>query len=219
MESKLNIACLISGSGTTLQNLINLQRKGTLPIDIKLVISSRPDAKGLQRAQSAGIPTQVVSRSLFHASRDADPESADSFSKQISDAVRSAGVDLVCMGGFLSMWIIPPDFEGRVMNIHPALLPLFGGKGFYGELVYRAVLDAGCKVTGCTVHFVDNSYDHGPIVLQKPVLVRENDTVESLGRRVRFAERKLYPHAIRLFSEGRLQIDGRRVRILDHPPQ
>ena len=205
-KSPLNIAVLISGGGTTLQNFIDLRDSGELHVDIKLVISSQPSAKGLQRAAEAGIRTLVIERS-------ANPE--DLFSKKITDAVRAAGVDLVCMGGFLSMWIIPPDFEGRVMNIHPALLPGFGGKGFYGRRVHEAVLEAGCKVTGCSVHFVDNVYDNGPIILQKAVAVHEDDTPETLAKCVRKQEKVVYPQAIRLFTDKRLRIAGRRVRILE----
>jgi formyltetrahydrofolate-dependent phosphoribosylglycinamide formyltransferase len=202
----LPIAFLLSGSGTTLQNFIDLRAAGALPIDIKIVISSRDGVKGLQRAEAAGIPSVVVPRAV---------QPQELFSKQITQAVLDADVKLVCMGGFLSMWVIPPEFEGRVMNVHPALLPSFGGKGCYGNRVHQAVLDAGCKVSGCTVHFADNIYDHGPIILQTAVPVKENDTPETLGRRVRKQERMIYPEAVRLFAADRLRIEGRRVKILD----
>ena len=205
-KSPLSIAVLISGGGTTLQNFIDLRARGELDVDIKLVISSRSSAKGLQRAADAGIPTTVIERS-------GNPDGL--FSKHITDALRQADVDLVCMGGFLSMWIIPPDFEGRVMNIHPALLPGFGGKGFYGRRVHESMLEAGCKIAGCTVHFVDNIYDNGPIILQKAVAVHENDTPETLAKRVRKQEKVIYPEAIRLFAQDRLRIEGKRVRILE----
>ena len=205
-KSPLSIAVLISGGGTTLQNFIDLRDSGELHVDFKLVISSRSSAKGLQRAAEAGIPTTVIERS-------ANPDGL--FSKQITDALRQADVDLGCMGGFLSMWIIPPEFEDRVMNIHPALLPGFGGKGFYGRRVHEAVLEAGCKVTGCTVHFVDNVYDNGPIILQRAVTVHEDDTPETLAKRIRKYEKVIYPEAIRLFAQNRLCVEGRRVRILE----
>ncbi|MCH8851845.1 MAG: phosphoribosylglycinamide formyltransferase [Planctomycetes bacterium] len=205
-KSPLSIAVLISGGGTTLQNFIDLRARGELDVDFKLVISSRPSVKGLQRATDTGIPTMVIERS-------GNPDGL--FSKHITDVLRQADVDLVCMGGFLSMWIVPPDFEGRVMNIHPALLPGFGGKGFYGRRVHESVLEAGCKVTGCTVHFVDNIYDNGPIILQKAVAVHENDTPETLAKRVRKQEKVIYPQAIRLFAQDRLRIEGKRVRILE----
>lgn len=204
-RSPLRIAVLLSGRGTTLENFINARERGELDIEIKLVISSRPGVDGLRRARDAGIATTVVERSD-------DPQ--DLFSKRITEAVRASEVDLACMGGFLSMWVIPPDFEGRVMNIHPALLPRFGGKGFYRNRIHQAVLDAGCKVSGCTVHFADNIYDNGPIILQKAVPVLEDDTPETLAERVREQERTAYPEAVRLFAEDRLRIEGRRVRII-----
>jgi phosphoribosylglycinamide formyltransferase-1 len=117
------------------------------------------------------------------------------------------------MGGFLKLVHIPPDFQNRVMNIHPALIPAFCGQGFYGHRVHQAVLDYGCKLTGCTVHFVDQQYDHGPIILQTPVRVRDNDTAETLAARVFEAECEAYPRAIRLFAEGKMHVEGRRVRI------
>lgn len=202
----LKIAVLISGSGTTLQNFIALRERGELDVDIKLVISSRPDVGGLQRAADAGIASTVIERSA---------DAQNLFSKRITEALQEADVDLVCMGGFLSMWIIPPEFEGRVMNIHPALLPSFGGKGFYGARVHQSVLEAGCKVSGCTVHFVDNIYDNGPIILQQAVPMLDDDTPAELAQRVRKQERIIYPKAVRLFAQNRLWIAGRRVRILE----
>jgi len=207
-QQTLKMVVLLSGSGRTLQNFINLIKDGKLPARIELVISSRADAYGLVRAQQAGIPTLVVERKTT-------PD--DQFSEKITDAVRQTGADLVCMAGFLSLWHIPPDYEGKVMNIHPALLPSFGGKGYYGLKVHKAVLEAGCKVSGCTVHFADNQYDHGPIIIQKCVPVLEDDTPETLAARVFEQECIAYPEAIRLFAEGRLRIEGRRVRIL--PPE
>ena len=204
MNSPLPIAFLLSGSGTTLQNLIDLREQGELDVDIRLVVSSQPNAKGVQRARDAGIETRVIERSH---------EPGHLFSKQITEAVEQVNVELVCMGGFLSMWIIPPSFEGRVMNVHPALLPMFGGKGFYGDRVHQAVINAGCKVSGATVHFADNQYDNGPIILQKAVPVLEDDTAQTLAARVCQAERQIYPEAIRLFQQGRLRIEDRRVRI------
>ncbi|MCG3136851.1 MAG: Phosphoribosylglycinamide formyltransferase [Phycisphaerae bacterium] len=216
----LPIAVLLSGDGTTLQNFIKLQRNGKLPIDIRLVISSRPGVKGLKRAAAANIFTRVIQRprpnlpGVEGFSPRGVTDEANLFSKQITDAVHECGAELVCMAGFLNMWSIPPDFEGRTMNVHPALLPMFGGKGFYGDRVHEAVLAAGCKVSGCSIHFADNQYDNGPIILQRAVPVKESDTPHSLGQRVRRAERLLYPEAIRLFAAGRLQIINRRVRIL-----
>jgi folate-dependent phosphoribosylglycinamide formyltransferase PurN len=126
-----------------------------------------------------------------------------------------ARVDLVCLAGFLSYWIIPDRYVGRVMNIHPALLPAFGGQGMYGHHVHEAVLARGCKVSGCTVHFVNNNYDEGPIILQRSVPAYAEDTADDLAARVFVEECIAYPEAIRLFAEGRLRIDGRAVRIDD----
>ena len=118
------------------------------------------------------------------------------------------------LGGFLQLVQVPDDFLGRVMNIHPSLIPAFCGKGFYGEYVHEAVLAMGVKVTGCTVHFADNEYDHGPIILQRAVPVLDTDTAEILAARVFQQECEAYPEAIRLFAEGKLRIEGRRVKIL-----
>ena len=124
-----------------------------------------------------------------------------------------AGADLVCMAGFLSLWHIPPQYDGRVMNIHPALLPSFGGKGYYGHAVHEAALAAGVKVSGCTVHFVNSEYDAGPIIVQRPVPVAEGDTPETLAARVFEQECIAYVEAIRLFAEGRLRIDNNVVHV------
>jgi phosphoribosylglycinamide formyltransferase-1 len=203
--NELRLAVLLSGNGRTLQNLLDRQAAGSLPACVVLVISTRFDAYGLQRADLADIPTLVVRRK--------ECASAEEFGQRIFDGCRQARVDLVCLAGFLQFLPIPDDFHNRVLNIHPALIPAFCGQGFYGERVHEAVLAYGAKVTGCTVHFADNEYDHGPIVLQRPVPVFDDDTVETLAERVFAQECEVYPEAIRLFAEGRLQIEGRRVRI------
>ncbi len=170
------------------------------------VISSRGDAYGLVRAQRAGVPTAVVERRAC-ASR-------EEFSQCIFGLCRQAQADLVCMAGFLQLLLVPDDFLGRVLNIHPSLIPAFCGKGFYGHHVHEAVLAYGVKVTGCTVHFADNQYDHGPIILQRTVPVLDDDTPDTLASRVYDQECEAYPEAIQLFAENRLRIEGRRVRIL-----
>ncbi len=189
-----------------MQNLICRQQAGELDVDFRLVVSSNPNAGGLDFAREASIPTQIIERS--HS------QSPEHFSLAIFDACRDARAELVVMGGFLKHVLIPDDFAGRVMNIHPALIPAFCGKGFYGLRVHQAVLDYGAKISGCTVHFVDNQYDHGPIVLQHTVDVLDDDTPESLAQRVFAAECVAYPEAIRLYGAGRLQIKGRCVRVL-----
>jgi formyltetrahydrofolate-dependent phosphoribosylglycinamide formyltransferase len=208
MNSYLRLAVLISGSGTTLQNLLDHIADGRLQAQIVLVISSRIDAFGLTRAEQAGIPTAIV-LARDYASR-------EEFSQRIFDLCRQAGVDLVCLAGFLQLIRIPDDFQARVMNIHPALIPAFCGKGYYGERVHEAALAYGVKISGCTVHFADNLYDHGPIILQRTVPVLDEDKPETLAARVFEEECKAYPEAIRLFACGRLRLEGRRVRILDN---
>lgn len=201
----LRLAVLLSGNGTTLQNLIDRITEGRLAARIVQVIASRPTAGGIERAKRAELPVEVVVRKEF-------PDLAI-YSKQIFDLCRANGADLICLAGFLQLLEIPADYTDRILNIHPALLPAFGGKGMYGRHVHEAVLAHGAKVSGCTVHFVDQVYDHGPIILQKTVEVRDDDTPETLAARVFAAECEAYPEAIRLFAEGRLRLDGRRVRI------
>jgi phosphoribosylglycinamide formyltransferase 1 len=206
-RSPLRLAVLISGGGTTLRNL--LDRIGTAQLDarVDLVISSNAAARGLKHARMAGIATLVIERSAF-----ADEAG---FSQAVFDACRVTSPNLVVMGGFLKFVAIPPDFEWRVVNIHPALIPAFCGRGFYGHRVHQAVLDYGAKLTGCTVHFVDNQYDHGPIILQRAVPVLSGDTPEALAERVFAAECEAYPEALKLIASGRLRGDGRRVWIAE----
>jgi phosphoribosylglycinamide formyltransferase-1 len=205
--SPLRLAVLISGGGTTLRNLLAKIEAGQLDARVVTVVSSNPAARGLEFARAAGVPTAVIERGSY--------PSVAAFSDAVFGHVRDAEPHLVAMGGFLKLVHIPPDFQNRVMNIHPALIPAFCGKGYYGHRVHQAVLDHGGKVTGCTVHFVDQQYDHGPIILQSTVPVRDDDTAETLAARVFEAECELYPRAIRLFAEGKLRIEGRRVQIAD----
>jgi phosphoribosylglycinamide formyltransferase-1 len=205
-EKPLQLAVLLSGGGTTLQNLIDVIAAGQLNAQIKLVIGSRPESGGLTRAADAKIMNFVVDRRRF--------EDCARFSKQVFSLCQDAQVDLICLGGWLCLLDVPAEFSAKTMNIHPALLPSFGGKGMYGQHVHEAVLAYGCKVSGCTVHFVDSTYDSGPIILQRTCIVEETDTPQSLAARV-FAEEKLaYPEAIRLFGLKRLKIDGRLVHVL-----
>jgi phosphoribosylglycinamide formyltransferase-1 len=201
----LPLAVLISGGGTTLTNLVTRILNGTLPAEVRLVIASR-NCGGVDKAQAAGIETLVM--------RPRDYENVADYSAAVFARCAAAGVRLVVLGGFLSRLEIPPEFHGRVMNIHPALIPAFAGQGMYGHHVHEAVLARGCKVSGCTVHFCDNEYDHGPIILQRTVPVLDDDTPESLAARVFSAECEAYPEAIALCASGRLQVAGRRVRIL-----
>src|SRR5207302_2722105 len=167
---------------------------------------NRQDAYGLERARRAGVRAAVVER--------AECASREEFGRRIFDRCREARADLVCLAGFLQLLPVPDDFAGRVMNIHPSLIPAFCGQGYYGHRVHEAALEAGVKVSGCTVHFADNVYDHGPIILQRVVPVLDDDTPDTLAARVFAQECEAYPEAIRLFAEGRLRVEGRRVRVL-----
>ena len=185
----LKLGVLISGGGTTLENLIARIRDGRLRnVEIRLVISSRSAVRGVEIARAAGLPLAIIRRK--------DYADDDLFSDAITAALNGGGVDLVALGGFLCFWRLPPQYEGRALNIHPALLPRFGGKGFYGHRVHEAVLAAGAAESGCTIHLVDNQYDHGPIVAQSRVPVRPDDTPDTLAERVGVAERELYPRVI-----------------------
>lgn len=201
----VRMGVLLSGSGRTLQNFIDLWKAGLLKARVVKVVSSRRDAFGLQRAKQNGIPSAVVRPRGF--------ATTEEFSKAVTAELQAEDAELVAMAGFLSLYRIPECYAGRVMNVHPALLPSFGGKGFYGDRVHQAVLDYGCKMSGCTVHFADNSYDHGPIIIQRAVPVEEADDVHSLAARVFEKEKEAYPEAINLFADGRLVIRGRRVEI------
>ncbi|MGD1275597.1 MAG: phosphoribosylglycinamide formyltransferase [Tepidisphaeraceae bacterium] len=202
----LQLAVLISGGGTTLQNLIDCIGRKTLDARVVLVIASRGGIAGIDRALAAGLRYELVERKKFAGARD--------FSVKVFRLCQEAGADLICLGGWLSLLEIPPQWQGRIMNIHPALLPSFGGPGMYGLKVHQAVLDHGCKVSGCTVHFVDEQFDHGPIILQRACPVLQDDTPQTLAHRVFEEEKIAYPEAIRLYQAGRLCIEGRRVRIV-----
>ena len=192
-EDRLRLGVLLSGGGRTFQNLQELCARGALPAVMSVVVSSKPDAFGVQRARRMGIETVIADRKRL------DDEAFDA---TITSALIAAQVDLVCMAGFTALWRVPPQFEGRVLNIHPALLPKFGGKGFYGDRVHRAVLAAGETESGCTVHVCDNQYDHGPIVLQRRVPVSPDDTVETLAQCVFEQELIAYPEAIRRYARS-----------------
>ncbi len=189
----LRLGILLSGGGRTFQNLHTLCRREELSATICVVVGSKPAAYGLERARQAGIPCVIADR------RRLDEQT---FHAAITTALLQARVDLVCMAGFTAFWRIPAEFRGRVLNIHPALLPKYGGQGFYGMRVHRAVLDAGEAESGCTVHVCDNQYDHGPIVLQRRVPVLPHDTAESLARRVFEQELIAYPQAIRRYTQS-----------------
>jgi phosphoribosylglycinamide formyltransferase-1 len=204
-KTPVKLAVLVSGSGTTLQNLIDQIAAGTLLAEISVVIGSRPGLKGLARATGAAIPQLAVDRKSF--------ANVSDFSVEVFRNIDQAEVDLICLAGWLCLLDIPDRYAGRIINIHPSLLPAFGGKGMFGQKVHQAVLDHGCKITGCTVHFVDQAYDNGPIILQRTCPVEQYDTAASLAERVFEQEKFALPEAIRLFQQKRLRFEGRRVVI------
>ncbi len=197
MSEPIRLVVLISGGGTTLQNLIDRIADGRLVAQIVGVVSSRADAQGIERAKKAGLPVVVVERG--------EPE-------RVWDAIRSFNPDLVCLAGWLKLLSIPPEFYRRVLNIHPSLLPAFGGKGMYGRRVHEAAIAAGATESGCTVHFADDTYDTGLILVQRSVPIRVGDTPDSLAARVFAAECEAYPEAIRLVGEGDFHHSGRLAR-------
>lgn len=188
------LAVLISGGGSTLLNLLDVIAAGELAASVELVIASRSCA-GVDRSIQRGYPCEVVSPKKF--------ASVEAYSEELFRRCREARIDLVILGGFLSRITVPHDYEGRVLNIHPSLIPSFCGQGMYGHHVHEAVLKRGCKVSGCTVHLVDNEYDHGPILVQKAVPVLPTDDADSLAKRVFTAECEAYPEAIRSYLASR----------------
>lgn len=195
LKPSLRLTVLISGSGSTLQNLIDRTRAAELPATIVGVVASRGGIFGIERAQQAHLPVHVVERSP-----------TTTFSERVFAAIRASEPDLVVLAGWLHLLQIPADFENRVLNIHPSLLPAFGGPGMYGRYVHEAVLASGATVSGCTVHFADNTYDTGPIVLQREVPVLKSDTPSTLAARVQAAECDAYPEAIRKIAATGLRI-------------
>lgn len=204
---KIRIAVLISGGGSNLQAIIDEINKGKINGEIQLVISDRSDAYGLKRAEQENIETLSILKSDFISRAE--------WNGQILYILQNYKIDLVLLAGFMSILDenVVKAFPNAIMNIHPALIPSFCGKGFYGQRVHQAVLDYGVKITGATVHFVDEGADTGPIILQEAVVVLEEDDVDSLAKRVLEVEHKIYPRAVALFTEGNLKVQGRKVVI------
>jgi formyltetrahydrofolate-dependent phosphoribosylglycinamide formyltransferase len=200
-EKPVRLGVLISGGGTTLMNILEYIKNGKLNAQVAVVISSLSKAGGVAKARNAGLDVKII--------RKRDYADIDQFSKRIEAELIAADVDLIVQGGWLCLWKIPSRYENRVMNIHPALLPSFGGQGMWGHHVHEAVLKAGCKISGCTVHFCTNEYDKGPIIVQRACEARSDDTADTLAARVFEQECIAYPQAIKLFAEGRLSVrDG-----------
>jgi phosphoribosylglycinamide formyltransferase-1 len=200
----IRLAVCVSGEGTTLQNLIDHIRSRRLNAQIVQVVASRPRIGAIARAEAAAIPLALANRNA---------RSRAEFSASVFDPIRHNKADLVILAGFLSLLNIPPEYKGRVLNVHPSLIPAFCGEGFYGSRVHKAVLEYGVKLSGFTVHFADETYDNGPIILQRVVPVHEDDTVETLAARVFQEECRALPEAIAMYAEGRLRVVGRRVHI------
>lgn len=203
----LKLGVLVSGSGTNLQAIIDSIKSGKLKVSVEVVISSREDAFAIKRAKESGIEAVAICPEWF-------PSKAE-YEEAMINKLREAKVELVVLAGFLK--VLSPHFirafAGRIINIHPSLIPAFCGKGYYGLKVHKAVLEYGAKVTGATVHFADEGTDTGPIILQKAVEVRDDDTPEILSKRVLEVEHEILPEAIRLFAEKKLDVVGRRVFI------
>jgi phosphoribosylglycinamide formyltransferase-1 len=202
MSDRPVIAVLVSGSGSNLQAIIDASEKGEIPCRVGIVLSNKPDAYGLVRARKHGIPTEVVSHRDFSG--------REEFDRQLVEIIRKSGARLVCLAGFMRVLtpVFVRAFPNRILNIHPALLPSFPGT--HGP---KQALDHGVRFSGCTVHFLDEGVDTGPIVVQAVVPVYDDDTEETLAARILVQEHKIYPMAIRLFFQGRLKIEGRRVRV------
>jgi len=205
-ERVIDVGILASGSGTNMEAIAQAINDGDVPARIAVVVSDNPDAFALERARRRGIPITVVLLSDY-------PDRA-SYDRAVTAALRDAGVDLVVLAGYMKMAgkELVEEFRGRMMNIHPALLP-----SFPGTHSVRDALEYGVKVSGVTVHFVDEGLDTGPVIAQEAVPLEEGDDAESLHNRIHLAEYRVYPRAIRLFAEGRLVIEGRKVVVLPSP--
>ena len=203
----LRIAVFASGTGTNLEAILEAIEQDILKAQVALVVSNKPNAGALERASKRDIPTEIIALQSF--------SSEEEFVAAVQTILSQHEVNFIALAGYLKK--IPSgliqSYRNRIVNIHPALLPAFGGPGMYGKHVHRAVLEFGARWSGATVHIVDENYDTGPIVLQKPVPVYQEDTAETLAERVLIVEHRLYVEALRLFAEGRVEIQGRKVSI------
>jgi len=203
----IKLAILLSGGGTTLKNIVDRISKGSLYAQAVCVIASHESARDKALRKVLDIDVKLLARRDHQTDGEFD---VSGYSGAVFQMIRESGAELVCLCGFLTQLVIPDDFAGRVINIHPALLPSFGGHGMYGHHVHEAVLAAGCKVSGCTVHYADQTYDTGPIIVQMTCPVEEDDDVDSLAARVFELECHAYPQAIQLIGQGHVQVvDGR----------
>lgn len=200
----LDVAVTFSGGGRTVLNLLSKIETGALDARIVLAVTDR-DCKGIARIEAKSVAVERIPWTKG--------TTVDDYAARVWPRIEASGAQLVCFCGFLRLLRIPEAWENRVMNIHPALLPKFGGKGMWGDHVHRAVLEAGDAESGCTVHFANNEYDKGPVVVQKRVPVLPDDTPDSLAARVFTAECEAYPEAVRLFGEGRVAVENGKVMI------
>lgn len=204
MKPVKKMGVLISGSGTTLQCIIDNIKEGVLNAEIVVVISSSESAFGLKRAEQSKIPTFVPT---------VEGKSPLVYSAEIFQTLKKHDVELVVMAGFIKKYL-PPSSELPTINLHPALLPAFGGKGMYGQHVHKAVKDYGCKISGCTIHFVTDEYDAGPIIAQESIAVNHADTAEQIARNVQALEKKVFIKVLQKFTEGKISLDNRIVTVL-----
>ncbi|MDR7856709.1 phosphoribosylglycinamide formyltransferase [Tissierella sp.] len=201
----LNIGVLISGGGTNLQAIIDNIESGNINGEIKLIISNRKEAYGLTRGANAGIDSLFLDRKSFH--------SEEEYNLELIKLFKARDIELIILAGYLKVLSkkFIQEFSGRIINVHPSLIPSFSGKGYYGDKVHQAVLDYGVKITGATVHFVDEGTDTGPIILQDIVCIDSKDTALSLKEKVLDVEHKLLVQAVKLYCDKRISLDGRKV--------
>lgn len=208
-DSRLKLAVFASGGGSNFQSILDAVGRDELDLDVVLLLTDRPSAGAIERAEESGLPTVVIHPQDFH--------SADDYASRLAEVLHDHDANFIALAGYLKK--IPVEiirmFKNRIINIHPALLPAFGGKGMYGRRVHEAVVEYGVHWTGATVHIVDEEYDTGPIVLQEAVPVFPDDSPEDVAERVLEVEHRLYPAALRFYAQDRVRLEARRVRILD----
>jgi phosphoribosylglycinamide formyltransferase-1 len=203
------IAIFASGGGTNLQAVMDACREGAIPGDVALVIYNRKQAYAKVRAEEAGIPTRYINKLMFETPGEKDAA--------ILDALREYGIDIIVLAGYLDIMgpSVVAAYRHRIVNTHPALIPMFCGMGYYGERVHQAAIDYGVKVSGCTIHLVDEGTDTGPILLQEAVPVLPGDDAKTLAARILPVEHRLLPRAVALLCEDRVRVEGRRAYIID----
>ncbi|MGB2869415.1 MAG: phosphoribosylglycinamide formyltransferase [Bacteroidota bacterium] len=207
----MNIAVFASGRGSNFQAILNAIHQGYLPAHVTVLISNKSDAGASEIARAQNIPAVQISQTKF--------SSEDAFAQELLDLLRNHQVELIALAGYLKR--VPSrvvrQYRNHIVNIHPALLPAFGGPGMYGHRVHEAVLESGAKVSGATVHIVDEEYDRGPIVMQQTVAISDDETPDSLATKVLTVEHEIYPRALKAFAEKRIHIEGRKVWVTSSP--